>query len=64
MTNTATLNTSNKNTNNCGKLKYTLKTKQKSYYCLKLHNIQTQQSKTTANLNFQERDTHKNETER
>ena len=29
MTNTATLNTSNKNTNNCGKLKYILRTKQK-----------------------------------
>ena len=28
MTNTATLNTSNKNTNNCGKLKYILRTKQ------------------------------------
>ena len=26
MTNTATLNTSNKNTNNCGKLKYVLRT--------------------------------------
>ena len=30
MTNTATLNTSNKNTNNCGKLKYILRTKQKT----------------------------------
>ena len=64
MTSTATLNTPNKNINNCGKLKYTLKTKQKSYYCLKLRNIQTQQSKTTANLNFQERETDKNETDR
>ena len=30
MTNTATLNTSNKNTNNCDKLKYILRTKQKT----------------------------------
>ena len=29
MTNTATLNTSNKNANNCGKLKYILRRKQK-----------------------------------
>ena len=58
MTNTAALNTSNKNTNNCGKLKYSLRTKrkQKNYCCLKLRNIQTQKSKTDANLNFQERE--------
>ena len=31
MTNTATLNSSNKNTNNCGKIKYDLKTKQKTF---------------------------------
>ena len=30
MTNTATLNTSNKNTNNCGNLKYILRIKRKS----------------------------------
>ena len=30
MTNTATLNTSNKKTNKCGKLKYILRTKQKT----------------------------------
>ena len=35
MTNTATRNTSN-NTNNCGKRKYILRTKQKNYYCLNL----------------------------
>ena len=56
MTNTATLNSSNKNANNCGKLKYILRRKQTIYYCLKLRNIQTQQSKTDTNLNFQERD--------
>ena len=44
MTNTATLNTSNKNTNNCGKLKYILR--KNNYYCLKLCNIRTQQSNT------------------
>ena len=35
---------SNKNTNNRGKLKYILRTKQKDNYCLKLRNIQNQQS--------------------
>ena len=40
--------------NNCGKLKYILRTnKQKIYYC---RNRQTQQSKTDANLNFLERE--------
>ena len=52
MTNTTTLNTSN-NTNNCGKLKYILRTKPKKYYCLNLRNIRNQQSKTNTNLNFQ-----------
>ena len=55
MTNTATLNSSNRNANNCGKLKYILRRKI-NYYCLKLRNIQTQQSKTYINLNFQERE--------
>ena len=35
--------------------KMQLKNKAKNYYCLKLCNIQTQQSNTDANLNFQER---------
>ena len=56
MTNTAILNTSNKNTNNCGKINYILrrrrKEKEKKFYCLKLRNIQTLQSKTDAILNF------------
>ena len=56
MANTATLHTSNKNTNNCVQIKCVLKTKQKNYYCLKLRNIQIQQSKTDANLNFQGRE--------
>ena len=60
MTNTATLNTSIKNRNNNGKLKYILRRrkekKKKNYYCLKLRNMQTQQSKTGANLNFLETD--------
>ena len=62
MTNTATPSTSNKNTNNCDKLKYILRTNKKQnkqtkkYYCLKLRNIQTQQSKTDTNLNFQGRE--------
>jgi len=49
MTNTATLNTANKNTNNCGKRKYVLTTKLKNnnYYCLNLRTMQNQQSKTT-----------------
>ena len=46
MTNTATLNTSNKNTNDCVKLKYILKRKRKTVYCLSFRSIQTQQSKT------------------
>ena len=51
MTNTGTLSTSNKNTNNCGRLKYILRTIQtKNYYCLNLRKIQTQHSKTDANL--------------
>ena len=54
MKNTAILNTSNKNTNNCGKVH--LKNKTKNYYCLKLCNIQTQQSNINANVNFQERE--------
>ena len=54
MTNTAIFNTSNKNTNNCGKVH--LKNKTKNYYCLKLCNIQTQQSNINANVNFQERE--------
>ena len=45
MTNTATLNKSNQNTANCGKRKYILRTKQKSYSFLKLRNIQTEQDK-------------------
>ena len=51
MTNTATLNTSNKNTNNCGKLKYTLRTKNKqTINGLNLRSIRNQQSKTNTNL--------------
>ena len=56
MTNTATPNTSNKNINNCGKVEYILRTKTKQNYSLKLRNMQTQESKTNANLNFQETD--------
>ena len=44
-----------------------LKENKKNYYCLKLRNIQTQQSKTDTNLNFEERDSQTNtqtETER
>ena len=48
------LNMSSKNTNNCGNLKYILRTKPKNLNCLKLPNIQTQKSKKDANLNFQE----------
>ena len=54
MANTEALNMSDKNTNNCGKLKYILRTEQKTM--CKFRNIQTQQSKTDANLNFQERE--------
>ena len=48
----------NKNTDNCGKLKYILRTnkKQTNYSCLKLRNMQTQQSKTYVDMNFQERE--------
>ena len=61
----ATLSTSNKKTNNCGKLKYILRTKLKKHYsCLKLHNMQTQQSKTDANLTFQEREREREREER
>ena len=56
MTKVATLNTSNKNTNNCGRLKHILRTKQNKYYCLNIRNIRNQQSKTNTNLNFQERE--------
>ena len=44
MTNTATISTSNKHTNNCGKIRYILNAEEKIK--------QTQQSKTNANLNF------------
>ena len=54
------LNTSNKNYKRLQQTKIYLKNKTKNYYCLKLRNIQTQQSKTDdANLNVPERESYK-----